>query len=223
MENEKTEGPIPAGTGETINPASKFLHVRAYPRRHGGNRGFINGRWKSTGLSPQARGKLSPSLQQPAGQGPIPAGTGETCCLHTSAGAIRAYPRRHGGNWQFPPVQHLGRGLSPQARGKLAQWRSRCAHHGPIPAGTGETGSGPGSGRGSGAYPRRHGGNISSEALLIRSCGLSPQARGKPNNGIPQYQTIGPIPAGTGETFPCLALVCLARAYPRRHGGNSRR
>ncbi len=194
--------------------------MRAYPRRHGGNRGFINGRWKSTGLSPQARGKLSPSLQQPAGQGPIPAGTGETCCLHTSAGAIRAYPRRHGGNWQFPPVQHLGRGLSPQARGKLAQWRSRCAHHGPIPAGTGETSFSFSILTSCGAYPRRHGGNLRWAKMAGRSRGLSPQARGKPIAVVSVAGSLGPIPAGTGETSSITGTSVIFRAYPRRHGGN---
>ena len=214
------DGPIPAGTGETRTIHRCFCREWAYPRRHGGNSFHLLPGAGQSGLSPQARGKLNDFANRCRIIGPIPAGTGETNSASCTQNHSGAYPRRHGGNLADVINDRKIMGLSPQARGKLAQWRSRSAHHGPIPAGTGETGSGPGSGRGSGAYPRRHGGNISSEALLIRSCGLSPQARGKPNNGIPQYQTIGPIPAGTGETTATGTANLVNGAYPRRHGGN---
>ena len=53
--------------------------------------------------------------------------------------------------------------------------------------------------------------------------GLSPQARGKQDNGIVLNDICGPIPAGTGETPNNGVTGWWRRAYPRRHGGNRRK
>ncbi len=57
MFQQKYRGPIPAGTGETLKRAQKFLLDKAYPRRHGGNGLTFAQVVPSKGLSPQARGK----------------------------------------------------------------------------------------------------------------------------------------------------------------------
>ncbi len=98
---------------------------------------------------------------------------------------------------------------------------SRCSRIGPIPAGTGETWIHSSTGSLSGAYPRRHGGNMRGHPIYAPLEGLSPQARGKPSNMVVTPGNSGPIPAGTGETVFLCFLFFVLRAYPRRHGGNS--
>ena len=50
-------GPIPAGAGGTIIPASASRRTRAYPRRRGGNISALLNGHLAAGLSPQARGE----------------------------------------------------------------------------------------------------------------------------------------------------------------------
>ena len=118
-------------------------------------------------------------------------------------------------------MRYYNLGLSPQARGK----RTACIHQreqsGPIPAGTGETNILDPLNTAGRAYPRRHGGNVDKFCLWVRRSGLSPQARGKPQKTPRQALSVGPIPAGTGETSSITGTSVIFRAYPRRHGGNS--
>ena len=73
-----TEGPIPAGAGETSPIGLTFRAARAYPRWRGGNTRDI--------------------YMSPGGKGPIPAGAGETAEFGGTALPMRAYPRWRGGN-----------------------------------------------------------------------------------------------------------------------------
>ena len=91
----------------------------------------------------------------------------------------------------------------------------------PIPAGTGETRYRLLPRFRSGAYPRRHGGNVSGHIRGKSANGLSPQARGKRIHYGSAPVGKGPIPAGTGETHGESAVLGISGAYPRRHGGNS--
>ena len=93
-------------------------------------------------------------------------------------------------------------------------------HPGPIPAGTGETQGYEIQGVYSGAYPRRHGGNLPLSDYSLSKAGLSPQARGKLPQQPLDFGRTGPIPAGTGETPSQSTQSSQPRAYPRRHGGN---
>ncbi len=77
----------------------KVSWVGAYPRRHGGNTPSLPQMKPGWGLSPQARGKLSKLKINDQGEGPIPAGTGETQNPPVRPFDKRAYPRRHGGNF----------------------------------------------------------------------------------------------------------------------------
>ena len=74
--------------------------------------------------------------------------------------------------------------------------------------------------RSSWAYPRRHGGNFVFILHPDLLWGLSPQARGKPIAVVSVAGSLGPIPAGTGETSSITGTSVIFRAYPRRHGGN---
>ncbi len=174
---------------------------RAYPRRHGGNSTILRIDAELSGLSPQARGK---PLEPPAfrhGEGPIPAGTGETNPVISRSNPSRAYPRRHGGNSAACPGTPDNGGLSPQARGKLGEKAKMIQVYR--------------------AYPRRHGGNRLEFIDSVFVEGLSPQARGKRPSKGRSCRPDGPIPAGTGETPRQSRLKALQGAYPRRHGGNN--
>ena len=111
-------------------------------------------------------------------------------------------------------------GLSPQARGKQYASSAAPLMAGPIPAGTGETRSAPGTRPIKRAYPRRHGGNGRGHPYAAQLWGLSPQARGKLGWVKGEKSTLGPIPAGTGETNEYVRGIKPLGAYPRRHGGN---
>jgi len=111
------------------------------------------------GLSPRTRGK---PRTKPAGRlipRPIPANTGETSAARSGHWPATAYPREHGGNACEAIEQQLVKGLSPRTRGKLEGQAARIDAPGPIPANTGETGSGNDPTFRVGAYPREHGGN----------------------------------------------------------------
>ena len=56
--DEKQEGPIPAGAGGTSPPPASRSASRAYPRRRGGNTKKRPQVFGMSGLSPQARGEL---------------------------------------------------------------------------------------------------------------------------------------------------------------------
>ena len=73
------------------------------------------------------------------GEGPIPAGAGETIAYISRALYARAYPRRRGGNRAMAPIHPHAQGLSPQARGKHGGTYMGVTFIGPIPAGAGET------------------------------------------------------------------------------------
>ena len=160
----------------------------------------IRGTDCSVGLSPQARGKQQAAVRECIEEGPIPAGTGETPDLIPDLIPDLAYPRRHGGNSSSENALSLALGLSPQARGKLQYYEWYPRIFGPIPAGTGETGSQRCLRLCGWAYPRRHGGNDSRCSTRPATWGLSPQARGKPSDFRRLARGMGPIPAGTGET-----------------------
>ena len=73
------------------------------------------------------------------------------------------------------------------------------------------------------AYPRVRGGNGRPVMSGHGQGGLSPRARGKPQEGKRSMACSGPIPACAGETLPHDAAHGLHRAYPRVRGGNFRR
>ena len=92
---------------------------------------------------------------------------------------------------------------------------------GSIPAHAGETSASIVSASRSRVYPRTCGGNGINPSPSGGLRGLSPHMRGKLSGMVIITISEGSIPAHAGETFPCLALVCLARVYPRTCGGNS--
>ena len=160
------EGPIPAGAGGTTRSRWTRWTGRAYPRRRGGNSVYELMNRDPKGLSPQARGELSPYPRHSIVKGPIPAGAGGTTRSRGCNCTTGAYPRRRGGNEgiEVPPKSVTG--LSPQARGERLVRMNQRAAVGPIPAGAGGTNIHAGTFRTGGAYPRRRGGNYRLKATF---------------------------------------------------------
>ena len=112
-------------------------------------------------------------------------------------------------------------GLSPLARGKLADVVHGVSDPGPIPAGAGETHLEARLSRWLGAYPRWRGGNTGRRSFDRKTMGLSPLARGKLLLPVGFQANLGPIPAGAGETIRGQYSAGNFRAYPRWRGGNA--
>ena len=213
-------GPIPAGAGETLRTAASSWRGRAYPRWRGGNAHAVCRDWPWSGLSPLARGKRELARIDDANGGPIPAGAGETNHATPPTPAPRAYPRWRGGNYPAAGRWSRGAGLSPLARGKLLLAGRSPAFPGPIPAGAGETLAAFFSSSARRAYPRWRGGNGGRSGQACVASGLSPLARGKPTETEQESESVGPIPAGAGETWTRRASRGAIKAYPRWRGGN---
>ena len=90
---------------------------------------------------------------------------------------------------------------------------------GPIPARAGEPASGPCQGRRCRAYPRSRGGTSRVSTVLAAMWGLSPLARGNPDNRPPIQPGVGPIPARAGEPRWRRSPPRPQWAYPRSRGG----
>ncbi len=167
-----------------------------------------------------ARGKRQRRYHVDDRRRPIPAGAGETLSRFGASMVEKAYPRWRGGNLTTAGVTAGDAGLSPLARGKPRRTSAKRRTVRPIPAGAGETQGCPRSSEESGAYPRWRGGNIKAVLFIVVSPGLSPLARGKPTSSGTAGDTIGPIPAGAGETTRQSSSRPRAGAYPRWRGGN---
>ena len=113
-------GPIPAGAGETVESDLLSPISGAYPRWRGGNSRSCRAWPAPPGLSPLARGKLTPFAVDVLEPGPIPAGAGETSSRWRRRRRRRAYPRWRGGNREKRGRRRGDSGLSPLARGKPA-------------------------------------------------------------------------------------------------------
>ena len=142
-----------------MNPRAAIVKSRAYPRWRGGNLLLSWPKLTAWGLSPLARGKRLPVLLGGIGEGPIPAGAGETWAVAPGLSAGGAHPRWRGGNKLAPFRDGWSRGPSPLARGKLRAAAAATRTQGPIPAGAGETDLGGGRGEVCRAHPRWRGGN----------------------------------------------------------------
>ena len=120
-------GPIPARTGQPRQVFRLGLSQRAYPRSHGATEYTAVNSKKKEGLSPLARGNLTPLSQVTMPNGPIPARTGQPVCLRAMRWGWRAYPRSHGATVIAPVLSTSTGGLSPLARGNPdLDWR-RCS------------------------------------------------------------------------------------------------
>ena len=131
-------GPIPASAGEPTPAAGGGTGWGAYPRQRGGTTGATGVDIQEWGLSPPARGNRIIRAPSSGGGGPIPASAGEPPPLEALPEAVGAYPRQRGGTDFDAGTLIFGQGLSPPARGNLADRIQAEAIAGPIPASAGE-------------------------------------------------------------------------------------
>ena len=129
-----------------------------------------------------------------------------------------AYPRWRGETRQRKSSPRPSSGLSPLARGNRPERAFGGALAGPIPAGAGKPApllAWPLADR---AYPRWRGETALRSAILPRSSGLSPLARGNRRQRFVHAFQRGPIPAGAGKPSSRVRRASRVRAYPRWRG-----
>ena len=109
-------------------------------------------------------------------------------------------------------------GLSPLARGNRTDPGRAALHRGPIPARAGQPMTSRRAARRVRAYPRSRGATFPQTISFVIDEGLSPLARGNPNESVRFRRPAGPIPARAGQPPACYRCTTLARAYPRSRG-----
>ncbi len=110
-------------------------------------------------------------------------------------------------------------GLSPLARGNHTRKSELLDTSRPIPARAGESKTTSMILVFNRAYPRSRGGILQRQYQQRLEQGLSPLARGNPDDPIKRFPESGPIPARAGESIPSETPNCSTRAYPRSRGG----
>ncbi len=173
-------GSIPACAGEPSQLPPAPVLPGVYPRMRGGTFGRYQAMKQLEGLSPHARGNLSPSVSSSGKYGSIPACAGEPTrrrCCHLER---RVYPRMRGGTPSTHVLSEWFQGLSPHARGNLAEVCAFYIVSGSIPACAGEPMYAPIRPICLRVYPRMRGGTRLNQARKAFVLGLSPHARGNP-------------------------------------------
>ncbi len=209
---------IPAGAGNTSSLFAAVHRVTVYPRWRGEHDTRPGKPKLRDGLSPLARGTLSyPPQFEPYARF-IPAGAGNTKPVLDGIKPTSVYPRWRGEHVARYQPQAVQPGLSPLARGTPDSDCYCRRHFRFIPAGAGNTQE---SAKGLDApavYPRWRGEHRCPLSAAVKTCGLSPLARGT----LPLVTIKLPrqrfIPAGAGNT-PIPALQVTSKTvYPRWRG-----
>jgi len=173
------------------------------------------------GLSPRARGNLRQCTPARKDGRSIPACAGEPSWLLAPWVAMRVYPRVRGGTTGTTTHSAIECGLSPRARGNLANGYGAIASQRSIPACAGEPHQWAPERYRHRVYPRVRGGTSSGIIYMRDRSGLSPRARG---NRLLQPRDIGKqgsIPACAGEPLATRTCRRRARVYPRVRGGTA--
>ena len=110
-------GTIPAYTGEPLAKSVAQVVSRDHPRLHGGTRDITPANPLDKGPSPPTRGNPRHHPGKPAGQGTIPAYTGEPPSRVWKMPLSRDHPRLHGGTSQLEILAANTTGPSPPTRG----------------------------------------------------------------------------------------------------------
>ena len=113
-------------------------------------------------------------------------------------------------------------GLSPLARGTRVSANPEEIEPRFIPAGAGNTHMIRRARRWHSVYPRWRGEHRITPRFLPRQRGLSPLARGTPEEARERLQATRFIPAGAGNTFLSALFITLSTVYPRWRGEHSR-
>ena len=209
---------IPADVGNSFQKPPLPFGRSVYPRWRGEH--FIKRFCGPVrlGLSPLARGTQFLNLSQRRWRRFIPAGAGNTYQPNWASGTLAVYPRWRGEHRALLLVACVIAGLSPLARGThtAANYGSRNARF--IPAGAGNTWR-PSSFKASmPVYPRWRGEHGVRRAKISAAFGLSPLARGTPQNQLLSGGWRRFIPAGAGNTGNARRVAGILTVYPRWRG-----
>ncbi len=174
------------------------------------------------GLSPLARGTRVSANPEEIEPRFIPAGAGNTHMIRRARRWHSVYPRWRGEHRITPRFLPRQRGLSPLARGTLHEpkfqgWDSRF-----IPAGAGNTYILKRLLNHKTVYPRWRGEHVHTQTITESQNGLSPLARGTPEEARERLQATRFIPAGAGNTFLSALFITLSTVYPRWRGEHSK-
>ncbi len=170
------------------------------------------------GLSPLARGILHITRNTRDYCRFIPAGAGSTDKSRHRRTAAAVYPRWRG---EYANNQHQIQpfpGLSPLARGILQIYPANSRSVRFIPAGAGNTGVEPEIIGKKSVYPRWRGEYAHASTRHIKSCGLSPLARGIRFRVLTIPDPLRFIPAGAGNTQAFQPSANPFSVYPRWRG-----
>ncbi len=130
---------IPAGAGNTICAPRDLYGAAVYPRWRGEHCDLGHDTLLNIGLSPLARGTRGFSHPEPRHARFIPAGAGNTTKSAARSPALTVYPRWRGEHLPIVVSAASEHGLSPLARGTLADSDNQLQRVRFIPAGAGNT------------------------------------------------------------------------------------
>ena len=193
---------IPAGAGNSHHDARATRQGSVYPRWRGEliSPGISCSRGR--GLSPLARGTRPSPVFRSFRPRFIPAGAGNSSRAIAIAIVRSVYPRWRGELYINEVNLWKLYGLSPLARGTLFMRGSKSPRRRFIPAGAGNSGTGPALTGGGSVYPRWRGELRSGEQHNNSVPGLSPLARGTRCAHRRQLFPVRFIPAGAGNSKP---------------------
>ena len=191
---------IPAGAGNTrpCNRNGDFNSV--YPRWRGEHCWMSLSNTERSGLSPLARGTLNIDRAVDKVIRFIPAGAGNTLVLNRPALETPVYPRWRGEHGNITNKINVNLGLSPLARGTLAEKEGSGVISRFIPAGAGNTETAPAVVSCLPVYPRWRGEHFATRSKPPIRVGLSPLARGTLGQRPGWHPIFRFIPAGAGNT-----------------------
>ena len=95
-------GLSPLARGNPDEQRVNAAHLEAYPRSHGATADRALEAFTRYGLSPLARGNRQRLIHGSAGEGPIPARTGQPWATSKPNRSSTAYPRSHGATTTVP-------------------------------------------------------------------------------------------------------------------------
>ena len=129
---------IPARAGQPPHHAQQAHISRVYPRTRGATGVQHGGKWLIEGLSPHARGNRWCVAYSIVKVRSIPARAGQPIIAVARANEYEVYPRTRGATMPKPWCLRAIAGLSPHARGNLADARKALYKHRSIPARAGQ-------------------------------------------------------------------------------------
>ena len=172
----------------------------------------------ASGLSPLTRGtRFSPRVQIFDWRF-IPAGAGNTVNNPRRTSPTTVYPRWRGEHQVRKGEHGTTAGLSPLARGTRVAILLAFPQHRFIPAGAGNTGDPQSIQAAAAVYPRWRGEHSHRVNPAEKQHGLSPLARGTPDNLRLQSVDLRFIPAGAGNTGQFPEKCHTVPVYPRWRG-----